>query len=138
MQTGELTCLHIVTENKLDNSGKIHCSMEFLFQVMAKRSEIKDSRHIHVFWGNCWCYGTVSRGCKQKPEIDGNDDEKLLDGMYVFYPQHNNFRAGFSLRAFKRESQGLPMWSKGVLDYESGVCFKEVKATAKILIILAF
>ena len=46
--------------------------------------------------------------------------------------------AGFSLRAFKG-SQGLPMWSKGVLDYDSGVCpFKEVKTTAKILIILAF
>ena len=30
------------------------------------------------------------------------------------------------------------MWSKGVLDYDSGVCyFKEVKTTAKILIILA-
>ena len=28
------------------------------------------------------------------------------------------------------------MWSKGVLDYNSGVCcFKEVKTTAKILII---
>ena len=31
------------------------------------------------------------------------------------------------------------MWSKGVLDYDSGVCcLKEVKSTAKILIILAF
>ena len=30
------------------------------------------------------------------------------------------------------------MWSKGVLDYDSGVCwFKEVKTTAKILIIIA-
>ena len=29
------------------------------------------------------------------------------------------------------------MWSKGVLDYDSQVsCFKEVKTTAKILIIL--
>ena len=41
--------------------------------------------------------------------------------------------------AFKRGSQGLPLWSKGVLDYDSGVCcFKEVKTTAKVLIILAF
>ena len=31
------------------------------------------------------------------------------------------------------------MWSEGVLDYDSGVCgFKEVKTTAKILIIPAF
>ena len=31
------------------------------------------------------------------------------------------------------------MWSKGVLDYDSVVCcFKEVKTTAEILIILAF
>ena len=31
------------------------------------------------------------------------------------------------------------MWSKGVLDYDSRVCcFKEVKTTAKILLILAF
>ena len=31
------------------------------------------------------------------------------------------------------------MWSKGVLDYDSGVrCFKEIKATAKIMIIFAF
>ena len=31
------------------------------------------------------------------------------------------------------------MWSKGVLDYDSGICcFKEVISTAKILIILAF
>ena len=31
------------------------------------------------------------------------------------------------------------MWRKGVLDYDLGVCsFKEVKTTAKILIILAF
>ena len=31
------------------------------------------------------------------------------------------------------------MWSKRVVDYDSGVCcFKEVKTTAKILIILAF
>ena len=31
------------------------------------------------------------------------------------------------------------MWSKGVLEYDSGVCcFKEVITTAKILIILAF
>ena len=44
----------------------------------------------------------------------------------------------YSLRAFKSGSQGLPMWSKGVLDYESGVCcFKVVKTTAKILIVLA-
>ena len=31
------------------------------------------------------------------------------------------------------------MWSKGVLNYDSGFCcFKEVKTTAKILKILAF
>ena len=31
------------------------------------------------------------------------------------------------------------MWNKGVLDYDLGFCcFKEVKTTAKILIILAF
>ena len=31
------------------------------------------------------------------------------------------------------------MWRKGVLDYDSGVCcFKEVKTTARVLIILAF
>ena len=31
------------------------------------------------------------------------------------------------------------MWSKGVLDYDSGVSgFKKVKTTAKILTILAF
>ena len=48
-------------------------------------------------------------------------------------------QSGFSLRASKRESQGLPMWSKGVLEYDSEVCcFNEVKTTAKILIILAF
>ena len=41
--------------------------------------------------------------------------------------------------AFKQGSQGLPVWSKGVLDYDSGVCcFKEVKTTAKILIIIDF
>ena len=48
-------------------------------------------------------------------------------------------KAGFSLRAFKRGSQGVPMRSKGVLDYDSRVCcFKEVKTTAKIMKILAF
>ena len=47
--------------------------------------------------------------------------------------------SGFSLRALKRGSQGLPVWSKGVLDNDSGgCCFKEVKTAAKILIILAF
>ena len=47
--------------------------------------------------------------------------------------------SGFSLRALKQGSQGLPMWSKGVLDYDSVICcFKEVKTTDKILIILAF
>ena len=47
--------------------------------------------------------------------------------------------AGISLRAFKRGPQGLPLWSKGVLDYDSGVCcFKEAKITAKILVIHAF
>ena len=47
--------------------------------------------------------------------------------------------SGYSLRPFKSGSQRLPMWSKGVLDYDSEVCcFKEVKTTAKILIILAF
>ena len=47
--------------------------------------------------------------------------------------------AGFSLRAFKRGSQGFCLWSKGVLDYDSVVCcFKEIKTTAKILIILDF
>ena len=31
------------------------------------------------------------------------------------------------------------MWSKGVLDYDSGICcFKEVETTARILIIVAF
>ena len=46
--------------------------------------------------------------------------------------------AGFSLWAFKQGSQRLPVWSEGVLDYDSGVCcFKEVKTTAKILIILS-
>ena len=31
------------------------------------------------------------------------------------------------------------MWSKGVLNYDSGICcFKEVKNTAETLIILAF
>ena len=46
--------------------------------------------------------------------------------------------SGFSLRAFKRGPQGLAMWSKGVLDYDSMFCcFKEVKTTGKILIILA-
>ena len=40
---------------------------------------------------------------------------------------------------FKEGSQGLPMWSKGVLNYDSGICcFKEVENTAKTLIILAF
>ena len=44
----------------------------------------------------------------------------------------------FSLRAFKQGSQGLPVRSERVLDYHSGdFCFKEVKTTAKILIILA-
>ena len=48
-------------------------------------------------------------------------------------------QAGFSIGAFKRGPQGLPMWSKGVLDYDLGVCFfKEVKKTAKILTILTF
>ena len=49
--------------------------------------------------------------------------------------------AGFSLRAFKRGSQGLRLWSKGALDYDSVVsCFKEAKTTctAKVLIILDF
>ena len=46
---------------------------------------------------------------------------------------------GFSLSAFKRGSQELAMWSKGVLDYDSGVCcFKEVKTTAKTMIIFVF
>ena len=49
----------------------------------------------------------------------------------------------FSLRVFPQgfetRVRGTPMWSKGVLDYGSGVCcFKEVKTTAKILITLAF
>ena len=30
------------------------------------------------------------------------------------------------------------MWSKGVLNYDSGVCFEEDETTAKMLIILAF
>ena len=35
--------------------------------------------------------------------------------------------------------QGVPVWSKGVLDHDSGVCcFKEVKTTATILTALAF
>ena len=35
--------------------------------------------------------------------------------------------------------QELPMWSKGVLYYDSGICwFKMVKTAAKILIIIAF
>ena len=47
--------------------------------------------------------------------------------------------AGFSLRAFKLGSQGLPKRSKGVFDYDSGVCcFKEAETTATILINLAF
>ena len=47
--------------------------------------------------------------------------------------------AGFSLRAFKQGSQGLPMWSKRVLDNDSGVCCqREVNTTAKILINLDF
>ena len=34
---------------------------------------------------------------------------------------------------FKEGSQGLPMWSKGVLNYDSGICcFKEVKNTARL------
>ena len=46
---------------------------------------------------------------------------------------------GFFLRAFEQGSHGLPMWSKGVFDYNSGgCCFEEVKTTSKILIVLAF
>ena len=46
---------------------------------------------------------------------------------------------GFSLKTFKGGSQGAPVWSKGVLNYDTGICcFKEVKTTAKILITLAF
>ena len=47
-------------------------------------------------------------------------------------------QAAPQVRVFKRRSQGLPMWSKGVLDNDSGVCyFKKVQTIAKILIILA-
>ena len=53
--------------------------------------------------------------------------------------QMNNYCDRFSLRAFKRGFQGLPVLSKRVLGYDSGICcFKEVKTTAKILIILVF
>ena len=48
-------------------------------------------------------------------------------------------QSGVSLRASKRGSHGLPMWSKGILEYDSGVCcLNGVKTTAKILIVLAF
>ena len=40
--------------------------------------------------------------------------------------------AGFSLRAFKPGSQGLPVWSKGVLDYDRGfVALKRLKLLPK-------
>ena len=69
-------------------------------------------------------------------KYDSPPDYKGSQGQFT-----DNFRyfSGFPHRAFKQGSQGLSIWSKGVLDYDSGICcFKEVKTTAKILIILAF
>ena len=63
-----------------------------------------------------------------------------FNGMDKKSKQFNfDLQAGFSLRAFKGGSQGLPMWIKGALDYDTGVCcFKEVKTIAKIQIIFVF
>ena len=72
-------------------------------------------------------------------EISSNHDSPQNNESQGQFTDNVRYFSGFPLRAFKQGSQGLSMWSKGVLDYDSGVCcFKEVKTTAKILIVLAF